>query len=343
LPRALIIAEVAQAHDGSLGTAHAYIDAVARAGVDAVKFQTHIAAAESTLDEPWRVKFSFQDASRYDYWKRMEFSEEQWAGLKRHASERGLKFLSSPFSVEAFELLSRVGVAAWKVASGEFNNTPLIDRITKSGLPILLSTGMSRLEEIDGVVERFQAAKAELTVLQCTTAYPCPPEKIGLNMIPVLRERYHCSAGLSDHSGKIYAGLAAAAIGIEALEVHVTFSRDCFGPDVPSSITIAELAQLVEGVRFVERMVSFPVQKDEITVELQSIRQTFTKSIAAARPLTAGTVLTLEDLALKKPGSGLPAERLGELVGRTLLRSVAANVLLAEEDLAGSSVANMAR
>src|SRR5262245_60624614 len=117
-----IVAEVAQAHDGSLGMAHAYIDAIGNAGADAVKFQTHIAAAESTPNEPWRVKFSPQDATRYDYWKRMEFTEEQWHGLKKHAVECGLEFLSSPFSVEAVDLLTRVGVAAWKVASGEINN-----------------------------------------------------------------------------------------------------------------------------------------------------------------------------------------------------------------------------
>src|SRR5215813_7641486 len=113
--RCLIIGEVAQAHDGSLGTAHAFIDAIANAGAHAVKFQTHIAAAESTSAEPWRVKFSRQDETRYDYWKRMEFTEAQWTGLKAHADERGLLFLSSPFSVEAVDLLARVGVAAWKI------------------------------------------------------------------------------------------------------------------------------------------------------------------------------------------------------------------------------------
>src|SRR5216684_4034609 len=115
----IVVGEVAQTHDGSLGLAHAFVDAIAAAGADAVKFQTHIAAAESTPGEPWRVKFSKQDASRYDYWKRMEFSEEQWHGLKRHADEKRLLFLSSPFSLEAVELLARVGVPAWKIASGE--------------------------------------------------------------------------------------------------------------------------------------------------------------------------------------------------------------------------------
>src|SRR5438132_6125934 len=121
----LIVGEIAQAHDGSLGVAHAFIDAIANAGADAVKFQTHIAAAESTPSEPWRVKFSTQDETRYDYWKRMEFTEPQWLGLKQHADERGLLFLSSPFSLEAVELLQRIGITSWKVASGELSNLPM--------------------------------------------------------------------------------------------------------------------------------------------------------------------------------------------------------------------------
>jgi hypothetical protein len=122
--RVFVVGEVAQAHDGSLGTAHAYIDAIADAGADAVKFQTHIAAAESTAAEPWRVRFSPQDATRYDYWKRMEFTPEQWAGLSDHAKARKLTFLSTPFSFEAVDLLERLDIAAWKVGSGELTNAP---------------------------------------------------------------------------------------------------------------------------------------------------------------------------------------------------------------------------
>jgi N,N'-diacetyllegionaminate synthase len=179
----LIIAEVAQTHDGSLGLAHSFIDAVAEAGADVVKFQTHITCAESTLSEPWRIEFSRQDKTRYDYWKRMEFSEEQWRGLKKHAEEQGLIFLSSPFSVEAIELLNRVGVTAWKVASGEVNNPVLFESIARTSLPILLSTGMSSLHEIDEAVTRIRKLGLPFAVLQCTSAYPCPPEKIGLNLM----------------------------------------------------------------------------------------------------------------------------------------------------------------
>jgi N,N'-diacetyllegionaminate synthase len=201
--RCLIIGEVALTHDGSLGLAHAFVDAIADAGADAVKFQTHIAAAESTPSEPFRVKFSRQDQTRYDYWKRMEFTAEGWRGLAEHARERGILFLSSPFSVQAVDLLERIGMPLWKIASGETSNTTLLDRILDTGKPVLLSTGMSAVEEIDRAVARVRARHADLGVFQCTTAYPCPPEKIGLNLIPFYRERYGCWVGLSDHSATI--------------------------------------------------------------------------------------------------------------------------------------------
>jgi N,N'-diacetyllegionaminate synthase len=329
----MVIAEVAQGHDGSLGMAHAYIDAVAKAGADAVKFQTHLAAAESTPGEPWRVKFSPQDASRYDYWKRMEFTAEQWHGLKRHADERGLKFLSSPFSGEAVELLMRVGVAAWKVASGEVSNLPMLECMTATGLPIILSSGMSPISEIDAAVELVKARGSPLVVLQCTSAYPCPPEKIGLNLIPFFRQRYGCAVGLSDHSGTIYPGLAAATLGIDVLEVHVTLSREMFGPDVPVSLITTELGQLVEGIRFIEKINAHPADKDAMAAELAPMRHLFIKSVVARMDLPAGTVLRKEHLTVKKPGTGIPASRLEELVGRRLRKDVATDDLLHEEAL----------
>ena len=331
--RSLIVGEVAQAHDGSLGMAHAFIDAIARAGADAVKFQTHIATAEGTPAERWRVRFSPQDDTRHDYWRRMEFTEDQWRDLAEHAREKGLLFLSSPFSVEAVELLGRVGVAAWKIASGEVSNPPLFEPMADTGLPILLSTGMSSLAEIDAAVEWVQGRGLPLAVLQCTTAYPCPPEKIGLNLISFFRERYGAPAGLSDHSGTIYPALAAAALGVEVLEVHVTLSREMYGPDVPASVTTAELGQLVEGVRFIERIRAHPVDKDEAAREMQPLRDAFTKSVVLLADLPAGTVLRREHLATKKPGTGVPAARLPEVVGCRLTRDVQADELFSMADL----------
>jgi len=332
-PKCLIIGEVAQTHDGSLGAAHAYIDAVANAGADAIKFQTHIAAAESTPGEPWRVKFSRQDATRYDYWKRMEFTEEQWSGLARHANERGLRFLSSAFSPEAVELLERIGVPAWKAGAGEVSNLPLLAKMARTGKPVILSSGLSDWDELDAAVNCVRENGAPVAVLQCATLYPCPPEKLGLNVIAELRLRYDCPVGLSDHSGAIYAGLAAAALGAKVIEVHVAFSRECFGPDVIASITTPELKQLVEGVRFIERALTTPVDKRAVAEELSELRKVFGKSIVAARDLNAGDRIAVEDIAFKKPGDGIPAARFNEVINRRLKRAVAANTLFSEDDL----------
>jgi N-acetylneuraminate synthase len=331
--RCLVIGEVAQAHDGSLGTAHAFIDAIATAGADAVKFQTHIASAESTPAEPWRVQFSRQDATRYDYWKRMEFTEAQWQELERHAVERNLLFLSSPFSIEALEMLQRVGVSAWKVASGEVSNLPLLDRMLDTRLPILLSSGMSPLSELDAAVERVKYRGNPLVVLQCTSAYPCPPEQVGLQLIPEFAARYGCAVGLSDHSGTVYPGLAAATLGIGVLEVHVTLSREMFGPDVASSVTTAELRQLVDGVRFIQRMVDAAVGKDALALETASLRSAFTKSVVARTDLAAGTRLDTAHLAVKKAGAGMPASRMAEIIGRRLRRDVRADELVLDSDV----------
>lgn len=329
----LIIGEVGLAHDGSLGNAHAFVDAIADAGAAAVKFQTHIAAAESTPAEPFRVKFSSEDASRYDYWVRTGFSEPQWAELAAHARERGLHFISSPFSLAAVELLERIEVAFWKVASGEVGNLPMLEAMVSTGRPVVVSSGMSSWAELDLAVECVRRGGVPVAVMQCTTAYPSPPEKIGLNLIGELRQRYDCPAGLSDHSGTIYPCLAAVTLGARILEVHVTLSRRAFGPDVPASVTPEELGALVAGVRMLEVALANPVDKDAMAREMLPMRELFTRSVVAAQALPAGTRLSREDLACKKPGTGIPASRLDQLVGRELARSVEADQLLSEEDL----------
>jgi N,N'-diacetyllegionaminate synthase len=328
-----VVAEVAQAHDGSLGIAHAFIDAIASTGADAVKFQTHIAAAESTPGEPWRTQAMLQDVSRYDYWKRMEFNEEQWRSLAQHAREKGLIFLSSPFSAEAVELLTRIGVPAWKVGSGELSNVPMLRHMIETRFPVILSSGMSSWTELDEAVALIRSKGLPYAVLQCTSAYPCPPEKTGLNLIPLLKERYHCPVGLSDHSGTIFPGLAAATLGIEILEIHVTLSREMFGPDVTSSVTTSELRQLVDGVRFIEKMRRHPIDKDLMAKEMEPLRRIFNKSVVAKRDMDAGTILREDLLTVKKPGTGIPAWKFYDIIGRRLRRRVVANTILQEEDL----------
>jgi N,N'-diacetyllegionaminate synthase len=328
-----VIAEVAQAHDGSLGMAHAYVDAAAAAGADAIKFQTHIAAAESTLDEQFRVPMSGQDATRWHYWKRMEFSPAQWAGLAAHAEQCGLIFLSSPFSIAAVELLAGIGMQAWKVGSGEVFNERLLRAMAAAGGPILLSSGMSTYADIAHAVSAVRAHGAELALFQCASRYPTPLEQVGINVLGELRQRFDCPVGLSDHSGTPYPALAALGLEADLIEVHVIFDRGMYGPDAKSSLTFAELAQVTAANRAFAVMRSHPVEKDAAAAELGDMRRLFSKSVAPIGDLAAGTVLTEDLLTIKKPGTGISADRLTELVGRRLRRAVTGDRMLAWDDI----------
>jgi len=299
-----------------------------------VKFQTHIAAAESHPSEPWRVRFSYEDETRYAYWERMEFTEEQWAGLRRHADDRGLAFLSSPFSLEAVDLLARVGIAAWKVASGEVPNAELLRAVAAAGGPVLLSSGMSPWEELDAAVALLRATgSAPVAVLQCTSAYPVAPEALGLNVLGEITARYGCATGLSDHSGTIFPSLAAVGLGGRVIEVHVTLSRAMFGPDVPASVTTGELRELCAGVRMIGAALAHPVDKDAAAGDMAEMRRLFTRSLVTTRDLGPGARLADGDLAARKPGSGMPASERARVLGRRVARPLAAGTLLAEADL----------
>jgi N,N'-diacetyllegionaminate synthase len=331
--RCFVVADVAQAHDGSLGAAHAFVDAVAKAGADAIKFQTHIAAAESTAREPFRVKFSLQDKTRYHYWKRMEFTKEQWKGLAKHAREAGLIFLSSPFSVEAVDLLQRTGMPAWKIGSGEVTNEVLLNRIIRTRKPILLSSGMSTWKELDAAVARIKRAGVPFMIYQCTTKYPCPPEDVGLGLLAIMKKKYGVPVGLSDHSGRTCFGIAAAALGADSVEVHIAMSRDSFGPDVPASLIPAELAELVQGIRMVEAGLNSRPDKNMLANKMKDIRVMFGRSVVTRVPVKNGTVLTAGLLTVKKPGGGLPPSALKRLIGKTVTRNLAADWPISRRDV----------
>jgi len=163
--------------------------------------------------------------------------------------------------------------------------------------------------------------------------YPCPPDRVGLNLLDVFRQRYGTPVGLSDHSGRVFAGLAAAALGCDILEIHVTISREMPGPDVGSSLTVDELAFLVQGVRDIEAILANPVAKDQVAAELEPMKRIFTHSVVASTDLPAGTVIRAEHLASKKPGTGLPPSAIPRIVGRRVARPIAADTPLSEEDL----------
>lgn len=319
----LVIAEIGLAHDGSLGAAHAFIDAIATTGADAVKFQTHIASAESSPAEAFRVNVFPQDETRYDYWERTSFTEKQWAGLKKHAEDKNLIFMSSPFSIEAVKMLRRIGVKAWKIGSGETNNILMLDKIAQENEPVLLSSGMSYLHELEVSVNRLKNKGIPLLIMQCTNRYPCPAEKLGLNMISDYKKRFQVPIGFSDHSGEIGPSLAAVTMGSKAIEVHVTWHSDSFGPDVKASLTIEDLSLLTKNIRILESALSNPIDKDLMAEEMNDMRLLFTKGLVAKKDIAKGEIINTTHIDTKKPCTGIPVNEYEKIIGKSTIRSIA--------------------
>lgn len=314
-----IIAEVGQAHEGSLGMVHSFIDALAKTGVDAVKFQMHIPEAESSEFEPFRVKFSYEDDTRFDYWKRMSFSLEQWKEIKKHCDDVGLAFICSPFSNLAVDWLEEIGVQTYKIGSGEVNNLLLLEKIASTSKSIILSSGMSSFEELDQTVQFLRNKKSTFSILQCTTAYPTLPENYGLNVIKELKERYQVTVGYSDHSGTIETCIAATALGAEILEFHIVFDRRQFGPDSTSSLTIDEATILVKSVKSIALALQHPIDKNSNS-SFSNLKQIFEKSLAINKDLPIGHLVTFDDLEAKKPkGYGIEASKFSDVIGKKLM------------------------
>jgi len=328
-----IIAEIAQAHEGSLGIAHSYIDALANAGVDAVKFQTHIAEAESSDFEPFRVKFSYEDETRFDYWKRMEFTLEQWQGLKTHCEGKGVEFISSPFSCAAVDLLEKIGVNKYKIGSGETMNYLMLQKIAETGKDILLSSGMSSFSEIDETLNFLKPFKNKISLFQCTTEYPTTPDTWGLNIISEMKSKYQLPIGFSDHSSDIYAPLAAVTLGVDLLEFHAVFHKDIFGPDAKASLNMEQIAQLVNGVKDIEKSINNPVDKND-NLKYASNKILFGKSLALNKDLESGHIIKIEDLESKKPaGKGISAKEFQSVIGKKLNKSLRKLEFLTNNDI----------
>ncbi|AZZ91673.1 N-acetylneuraminate synthase [Hahella sp. KA22] len=331
--RTFVIAEIGQAHDGSIGILHSLIDAAASTGADAVKFQLHIADAESSPLEPFRKKFSYVDNSRYEYWKRMELSLEQWREVKRHCDSLGVEFLATPFSNVAVDLLQELGVKRYKVGSGDVHNLLLIDKIIRTGREIILSSGLSSISELERTVEVIKEHGAPFALLQCTTQYPTKPESIGLAWLRRFKERFECPVGLSDHSGTCYPAIGAVALGASVVEAHITFDQNMFGPDACASMNIQEFKRMVDGVRCIEQARSEGEGK-EIDDEKEKLRTMFGKSLAVNRDIEAGETLTFADLEGKKPyGAGIPVNSFRQVVGRSLRQSKKAWDFIEKDDL----------
>jgi sialic acid synthase SpsE len=329
--KAEIIAEVGSVHDGSFGNALKLIDVAAQQGADLVKFQTHIAAAETLRDAP--MPPYFKGEPRYEYFERTAFTPDQWHMLKSHCEASAIEFLSSPFSMEAVELLESVGVARYKVPSGEVTNLPLLEAIAETGKPVLLSSGMSSWSELDEAVNVIRRKHEHLTLLQCTSEYPCPYEEVGLNVMLEMQERYRLPVGLSDHTLTPYASLAAVVLGASVIERHLTFSRLMYGSDAKHSLEPGEFSELVAGIRAIETMLACSTDKNSMASRLQEMKRIFEKSVVSLVDIPAGTVITEAMVAVKKPGTGIPAHRLKEIIGCCVASHIPKDTLVLENDL----------
>lgn len=323
-----LIAEIGSVHDGSFGNACKLVEAAAAAGATAIKFQTHVADAETLADAP--MPPYFKGEPRLEYFRRTAFTLDQWKQLKALCQDQGVGFLSSPFALEAVDLLEDVGIDTYKIPSGEVTNLPLLERVAQTGRPVILSSGMNSWPELDSAVDVLRAG-GPLSLMQCTSAYPTPPERVGLNVIAEMRDRYGLPVGYSDHTLGNTAAIAAATLGATAVEKHFTFSRLMYGSDAANAAEPAQFAALAEALREVAAMLAHPVDKGDHSA-FREMKTIFEKSIVAAAGLPAGTAVATEHLAFKKPGTGIPAGRWKDILGRRLRRDVPENHMFSLDD-----------
>ncbi len=330
--KTLLVAEIGQAHEGSINMAHSFIDLCADKGIDAIKFQTHLADKESTYDEPFRIKFSYNDKTRYDYWKRMEFSISEWKELYKHCQRRNILFMSSVFSIEAFNLINKFDVCAWKLASGEIYSSELIDRMIKTKKPIIVSTGVAKFSELKKIVNYLKRKKAFFVLLQCTSNYPVKLENVGLNVMHEYKDKFKCPVGLSDHTGTIYPSIYTVCHGFSLIEFHVAFDRKMFGPDSSSSLDPNQIDELQKIITNINCLRNNPINKDKVSNRISRFKKIFGKSIALKKSLKKGHIVKRSDLTMKKPGNGISYEKMKNVLGKKLKKDVSHQYLLRPKD-----------
>lgn len=328
-----IIAEIGSVHDGSLGNALKSIELAKKVGATCVKFQTHLAESETLKSAPGPGYF--QAEPRYDYFQRTSFSLEQWHKLKAKADELEIEFISSPFSLEAVDLLENVGISCYKIPSGEVNNLPLIEKISKLNKPVIISSGMSSWDELDESV-RILKNVPQLNIMQCTSEYPCLPENVGLNIITEIKNRYkdmkNLSVGFSDHTLGYAAPISAVAMGANIIEKHLTFSKEMYGSDAKNSMEPKEFSILTSELNFTWQILENPIDKNSID-KFSDMKSVFEKSLVSSRDIAEGEEISLANIAFKKPGTGIKARYYKDYLGKIVTKNIPKDVLINEKDL----------
>ncbi len=347
-PRTLIIAEAGVNHSGSLETALALVDAAADAGADIVKFQTFNAnslAGRSAPKADYQQRTTDAAESQLAMLQRLELPQSAHRQLIARAKQRGIEFLSTPFDPQSLEFLLSLKLPRIKIGSGDLTNAPLLHELAKADATVILSTGMATLGEVEealGVlahgyggandspcIEAFRAAwrdpaarkrlKDKVSLLHCTTEYPCPPEDVNLSAMHAMRAAFKLPVGYSDHTDGFEVSLAAVALGATIIEKHLTLDRNAEGPDHAASIEPGDFARMVTAIRNIEGAIGDGVKTPKNS-EVRNI-PVARKSIVAARPLKAGDVISATDITTKRPGSGRSPIEYWSLVGTTAGRA----------------------
>lgn len=350
MTRTFVIAEAGVNHNGDLALAEKLVDVAAASGADAVKFQTFQAArlvSKHARKAAYQERTTGEDESQLAMIEKLELPEAHHHVLKARAVAKNIAFLSTPFDEESVDLLTKVGVDRLKVSSGDLTNGPLLERIAAVGLPVVLSTGMGDLGEVEEALDRLAAGylahagaglalgqsrkrlshrpdarvllERNLTILHCTTEYPAPPSQVNLRAMQTLKDAFGLPIGYSDHTAGIAVSLAAVALGATLIEKHFTLDKNLPGPDHAASLTPPELDELVSGIRVIEAALG-DGRKRPTEAEIPNIAVA-RRSIVAKKAIAAGEVLTRENLVLKRPGTGISPMRLDELLGKRALRA----------------------
>ncbi len=332
--RVFVIAEAGVNHNGDIGLAEKLVDAAKAAGADAVKFQTFRAeslASEAAALAPYQKAAGMRDGQKAMLVK-LELDEAAHRRLQEHARRAGIQFLSTPFDEGSADLLERLGIELFKVPSGEITNKWLIEHVARKGRPMILSTGMSSLDEVRRAVGWIrEVSSAPLTILHCVTEYPAPADQVNLRAMTTLRDALGLPIGYSDHTLGTEISVAAAALGASVIEKHITLDRTLPGPDHAASLEPAEFAAMVRQIRAVSSALGDGVKRAMPCEEKN--RAAARRSLVAARDLPAGHPLTRADLAAKRPGVGVSPADVGRVLGKKLKRALRRDEMLTEDCL----------
>lgn len=332
-----VVAEAGINHNGDMRLAKRMIDAAKAAGADAVKFQSYKTERIITKSAPsaeYHKRTAARDESWYSLLKRIELGDAETQMLCEYCRRRGIEFLSTPYDEKSASLLHALGLGAFKISSTDMDNLPLLEHIARFGKPIILSTGMSTLDEVRQSVE-FIVRKGgdKIVLMQCTSNYPPKPEDINLNVLDTLKSEFGLPVGYSDHLASPKAAIAAVAKGACVYEVHFTIDRNLSGPDQKSSLEPDELKSIVSDIRFTEKLLG--TSRKEVTGSETETRTRLRKKVVASRPLRLGERITKDMLAIKRAASGIPAKDYYDILGKTIKRGVRQDEPVTLKDLRG--------